>query len=189
MPDTVTSIGNQAFYECSELISVVMSPNLTSIGEKAFLGCTKLENISIPSGVTAIEGMTFQNCSGLERVVFGGTITSIGGGAFRNCGNCTVFDFRNAMSIPSLASTDAFTGTAVNKVIIVPDNLYDSWRNAANWSSTSPNIKGSIMKLSQYLSDSEPTTVRYTQASGLQDAEILISGTIEGISSSPYYTT
>ena len=60
-----------------------------------------------------------------------------------------IFDFRKSTAIPALDSTYAFYNTPTNKEIIVPDSLYDSWRAASNWSSSTNNIVNCIVKASQ----------------------------------------
>jgi uncharacterized repeat protein (TIGR02543 family) len=65
MPDSVTSIGYQAFAYCSKLALIDLSNNLTSIGGEAFYGCTELTSIVIPISVTSIGTTTFFNCSKL----------------------------------------------------------------------------------------------------------------------------
>ena len=68
MSSGVTSIGYQAFYQCSNLISITIPNSVTSIDDKAFNGCTSLTSITIPEGVTSIGNGAFQNCSGLTSV-------------------------------------------------------------------------------------------------------------------------
>lgn len=77
------------------------------------------------------------------------SVTNIGEYAFYYCRNCTIFDFRTAISVPTLANVNAFQGTPSNKEIIVPDSLYDSWIAASNWSSSTYNIVNCIVKASQ----------------------------------------
>ena len=50
----VTSIGNYAFYYCSDLTSVTIPSSVTSIGDYAFSGCSNLTSVTIPSSVTSI---------------------------------------------------------------------------------------------------------------------------------------
>ena len=59
IPNTVTSIGNFAFYECSSLTSIDIPNSVTAIGHSAFNGCSSLSSIDIPNSVTAIGGSTF----------------------------------------------------------------------------------------------------------------------------------
>lgn len=64
----VTSIGNMAFYLCSELTDVVLPQSLTSISDFAFFGCTALTEITIPKNVSSIGAYSFRACSALTRV-------------------------------------------------------------------------------------------------------------------------
>jgi hypothetical protein len=93
--------------------------------------------------------MAFYNCNNIINITFGGNIVKIFSESFRNCSNCTVFDFRRANTVPTLSGTSAFYNTPSNKEIIVPDSLYDSWKAATNWSSSTNNIVNCIVKASQ----------------------------------------
>ena len=68
IPNSVTNIGNDAFYSCSDLASVTIANSVTSIGEYAFYSCSSLTNITIPSSVTNIEGYVFGFCSSLTNM-------------------------------------------------------------------------------------------------------------------------
>lgn len=56
----VTSIGKHAFYDCSNLASIVISEGVTSIGDYAFFNCSSLASITLPESLTSIESETFQ---------------------------------------------------------------------------------------------------------------------------------
>ncbi|MBQ9734561.1 MAG: leucine-rich repeat domain-containing protein [Clostridia bacterium] len=64
----VTSIGCQAFYNCSSLTSVNILEGVTSIGQNAFRGCSGINNVKIPESVTKISSYAFYNCSSLTGV-------------------------------------------------------------------------------------------------------------------------
>ena len=58
----LTHIGEQAFYSCFALSSVLIPENVTTIGEYAFNGCASLSSITIPARVTSIGNVAFQEC-------------------------------------------------------------------------------------------------------------------------------
>ena len=111
--DSVTSIGDAAFYACSELSSVPIGNGVKTIGESAFFNCIGLTSITIPDSVTVIGGCAFSGCMGvtgtltipdsvtsigadafsrcarLTSVKIGKSVTSIGDSAFRDCGSLT----------------------------------------------------------------------------------------------------
>ena len=62
----------------------------------------------------------------------------------------SLFDFRGATQVPTLSDISAFMYTPSSKKIVVPDDLYDSWIIATNWSSPTHYIKSSIIKASDY---------------------------------------
>ena len=83
--DSVTSIGSNAFSNCSGLTSVTIGSGVTTIGESAFQGCTSLTSVTIPDSVTTIGEMAFNGCSSLTSVTLGSGVTIIGDGAFGCC--------------------------------------------------------------------------------------------------------
>ena len=85
IPDTVTSIGNMAFYCCSKLSDVTIPDSVTSIGTWAFYNCKSLAAITLPDHLTAIETRTFSDCENLTAVVIPDGVTSIASAAFNEC--------------------------------------------------------------------------------------------------------
>ena len=65
---SVTVIGQEAFFGCGELTSVIIPNSVVSISEKAFYWCIKLTEITIPSSVRTIGKMAFTNCNGLTMI-------------------------------------------------------------------------------------------------------------------------
>ena len=98
IPDSVTSIGEYAFYGCSGLTSVTIGGSVTSIGERAFRNCTGLSSITIPDSVTSIGYEAFRNCTGLTSVTIPDRVTSIGENAFYNCSGLTSVTIGNSVT-------------------------------------------------------------------------------------------
>ena len=89
IPNSVTSIGDGAFYLCSSLTSIDIPNSVTSIGNKSFQGCSSLTSCTIGSGVTSIGGSAFAVCSSLTSCTIGSGVTSIGFNAFNSCSSLT----------------------------------------------------------------------------------------------------
>ena len=65
IPDSVTSIGDDAFCDCTDLTSITLQSGMTSIGNQAFFNCTGLTSITIPDSVTNIDEGAFSACPNL----------------------------------------------------------------------------------------------------------------------------
>ena len=87
--DSVTSIGDYAFWGCSGLTSVIIPSSVTSIGDGAFYGCHSLTSVEIPNSVLSIGNRTFDSCSGLTSVTIPNSVISIGSWAFELCSGLT----------------------------------------------------------------------------------------------------
>jgi hypothetical protein len=83
--NSVTSIGDGAFYHCISLTNVTIPNSVIYIGEGAFYDCTSLTNVTIPDSVTSIGDWAFEHCSGLTSVTIGNSVTIIGSDAFYYC--------------------------------------------------------------------------------------------------------
>ena len=84
IPDSVTSIGDCAFYGCRLLSNIVIPNSVTSIGDSAFKGCKSLGSLVIPNSVTNIGKGAFKGCKSLVEIVIPNSVTSIGYSAFRH---------------------------------------------------------------------------------------------------------
>lgn len=122
IPNKVTSIEEKTFYLCKELISVVIPNSVKSIGAEAFNGCSALKSVVLPEGMTLIEKWTFYGCSSLADVAIPGTMTTLEYGAFENCTSL------RSVTIPnSVKTADApFYGCSNLSDIKVPDHLYET---------------------------------------------------------------
>ena len=120
IPNGVTSIGDQAFRNCSDLTSVTIPNGVTSIGDSAFDNCSALTNINIPGSVTSIGDSAFSSCSGLTSVEIPGNVKSIGDGTFGGCENLTTVLIPN--SVTSIGN-DAFDGCENLTNVTIPDSV------------------------------------------------------------------
>ncbi len=84
-PSTLTTIGYEAFKDCTGLKSIVIPDTVTKVGNGAFSGCTALETAVIGSGITAVPSGCFKGCTALKTVDISEEITEIGSGAFYEC--------------------------------------------------------------------------------------------------------
>ena len=98
IPDSVTSIGNMAFYYCSGLTSVTIPESVTSIGYGAFAECSGLTSVTIPNTVTSIGEAAFWGCSGLTSVIIPNSVTNIGNSAFYYCSGLTSVTIPNSVT-------------------------------------------------------------------------------------------
>ena len=138
----ITSIGNSAFYSCYSLASITIPNGVTNIGNSAFYSCYSLASITIPNGVTNIVDSAFYNCRSLASITIPNGITSIGDSTFHNCRGVAFYDFTACTTVPTLASTNAFTGIPADCQIRVPAALADAWKAATNWSTYADHIVG-----------------------------------------------
>ncbi len=118
IPNSVTSIREEAFYGCSGLTSVTIPNSLTAIEKRTFAECSGLTSVNIPNSVTVIGEGAFVECSGLTSVTIPNSVTAIGEGAFAEC-SCLADVTCLATTPPSLGG-DAFSGIPSLCTLAVP---------------------------------------------------------------------
>ena len=124
--DNITTIGDYAFFNGSNLTNIIIPNSITSIGAYAFYGCSSLTNIIIPDSVTTISDHVFRNCSSLASVTIPENVSHIGNYAFYDCKNLTNINLPN--SVTSIGEY-AFAGCSV-VTITIPNSVTSIGRNA-----------------------------------------------------------
>lgn len=120
MPNSVTSLCENAFDSCAALTNIILPSNLVSIGAGAFKTCESLISIDIPNGVTSIALSTFGYCTALTQVTLPSNLVSIGEMAFVCCINLTSIDIpSNVTSI----GVEAFLDCPALKDVTLSSNL------------------------------------------------------------------
>ena len=77
IPDDVTSVGSQAYFNCKNVSSVYIGKSVTTISGNAFQGCTSLTEIYIPEGVTTIKQNAFYG-DPITTIYLPATLSSLG---------------------------------------------------------------------------------------------------------------
>ena len=127
------------------LTSVTIPNSVTSIGDFAFYDCSGLTSVSIPNSVTSIGWYAFYECRGLTSVTIPNSVTEIGEGAFGKCSGLTRID---AYPNPEKVRTgeDAFDGAPKDGTLHVLPKYLSAYRTASQWCEFT-NIKGDLTEI------------------------------------------
>ena len=132
IPNSVTSIGDCAFYGCSGLVSIEIPNSVTSIGSYAFQLCSGLTgDLTIPNSVTTIGSSAFFGCSDLTGdLTIPNSVTSIGSYAFLNCrgfsGNLIIGNSVTTIGEYAFSGCSGFSGNLIigNSVITIGNSAF-----------------------------------------------------------------
>ena len=91
LPEGITEINKDAFYENNKITKVIIPDSVTSIGHYAFSGCSGLTSVTIGNSVTSIGSYAFHYCRDLTSITIGNGVTSIGYEAFSDCSSLTIY--------------------------------------------------------------------------------------------------
>ena len=117
---TVAEIGDMSFAD-SEVETVYIPETVTTIGEKAFYNCRNLETINLPVSLSVINAQAFMNCTFLVNINVPDRLTGIGEQAFRNCSSLISFNIPSSVGV---IDAYAFAGCeSLTDIGAIPENL------------------------------------------------------------------
>lgn len=123
LPDSITTIGNRAFYGCVKIDKVDMGDDITSLGESAYQGCSGIKGVTISARIKTVPQYAFADCTKLIELEFStkvrGSVT-IESYAFQNCSKLGSLDLPQKVSC---VKANAFGGcTALRRIYIGNDD-------------------------------------------------------------------
>lgn len=130
IPQKIKSIEVSAFYSSNAISTIILPNNLKNIRVRV-LGSNALRSVVIPGLATQV---ILDGCNSLSSVIMPKGVTNIPSNGFLSCYGLAYIDFSHHTAVPTLANTNAFMDIPSDCKIIVPDNLYDEWIAATNWS-------------------------------------------------------
>ncbi len=133
MPNTITKIGDEAFYNCTSLESITLSRSLTEIGDEAFHACNQLTNMDIPSSVTRIGEGAFSSCFSLTSISLPTSLEKIEANTFENCHKLTSISLPDGVtSIEENAFKNCYIMTSVElseSLTKIGDSAFENCQN------------------------------------------------------------
>ncbi len=159
--NSVTSIGDNAFYNCRGLTSVTIGNSVRSIGDNAFSGCTGLTSVTIPNAVTSIGNKTFGYCTSLKdlRIEDGESTLSLGynssgtgEGLFYDCPLETLYLGRNLSYDTSSDGYSPFYDKSTLKSVTIGNSVTSIGSSAFEGCSSLPeiNIPSNVASIEDY---------------------------------------
>ncbi len=123
LPESVQTIGKQAFCECANLTEVNIPEGVTELGDEVFLNCTSLDTkvtTSLPESLTTIGVRAFRGCTSLTEIRLPDHVTEIGMMAFGACSSLT--DIRIPESVTVLPINALYFCENLKKLTL-PDSV------------------------------------------------------------------
>ena len=175
IPNSVTSIGREAFSRCIGLTSVTIPNSVTSIGDDAFEYCTGLTSVTIPNSVMSIGYRSFYGCTGLTSLTIGSSVRYIDGQAFAACNKLEEVYYL-AENVP-YAKTDAFEDSYPQyTTLYVPASSLNAYKTTKPWS-----LFGTIKAISGSGEEPEEPTKCATPTISYADKRLTFSCETEGV--------
>ena len=167
IPDSVETIGTNAFHNCQDLESITLPASLKTIEVVAFSGCRNLSEVKLPTSFPTIDISVFDGCSSLETVFYDGSLEQwndiTAGNDFLgySCPSLVTDDYtaqfirvKNDLSDPPPKTVTITKYTGTESTVILPSTI-SSWPvtkigEAAfqdNTTITSVTIPGSVTEI------------------------------------------
>ncbi|MDR2139251.1 MAG: leucine-rich repeat protein [Tannerella sp.] len=128
IPNSVTTIGDYAFHDCSGFQgALTISNSVITIGKSAFMSCSQLTSVSFGTSLKHIEQSAFQNCSGLVgQLTIPDGVEHLGPFAFAGCSNITSVKLGNSVGMDNLGTTprSQFNGCSKLASVTFPNSIY-----------------------------------------------------------------
>lgn len=129
IPDSVVSIGENAFYGCVDLVEITISNSVTTIGNGAFMGCKNLQTVNIDtinSTLATLGDKAFENATSLRTLRLPYSLKSVGARAFSGCTSLVSVTFDGYDSI-----TDAIDETKPSGLTELGESAFLGAKNLA----------------------------------------------------------
>jgi len=146
LPDSIKSIGDKAFQNCTKLKEVKLPSKLESIGKYAFSHCETLRKIDIPGTVREVSDYSFENCKSMKRISLNEGVQIVGPGAFHNT-------YATNLELPDSLKeikSSAFTNIDVINLEL-PNGVQTIGASAFGWNNSllTVTLPRSVQKISQ----------------------------------------
>ena len=156
------------------LTEYVIPDSVTSIGGQAFLECSNLKSVTIPNSVTSIREYAFRNCSSLTSVTIPDSVTSIGRAAFDVCSSLTSVYCKS--TTPPAGGQYMFDQSASGRKIYVPYNSVDMYKQAEYWSRYASDIVGYDFEIGEVVEIQPNNEIWYTATEKVEPYDKTVFG-------------
>ena len=125
LPDSIISIGQYTFNNCSFLEEINLNEGIRDIGDYAFYKCIRIKDIVLPSSLVYLGAYSFFGCIGIETIAIPTSLVSIGDYAFSECRYLSevVIEFDSALEYIGIAAFADTLTYAMKRDIIIPDSV------------------------------------------------------------------